>query len=266
MINLTSEQLEKLHAIQLDMLLEVRRICDKHGIKYSLIGGTLLGAIRHKGYIPWDDDADIGMLRKDYEKFRLVCRSELDREKYYFQDDRNTKGYRWGYGKLRRKDTLFLRENQKHLQFGQEIFIDIFPLDYAPDNMLLRQIHMFRCFCIRKMLWSPVGVIAEKNICKRFIYSQLSLIPKKMIYKFYYKFIRSRKPSKTVRINLFPTRKPYGFSIKFFEELIEVTFEGEVFMGSRYYDEYLRIKYGDYMKLPPVEMRKVHPVSAVKFI
>lgn len=266
MIHLTQNQLKRLQAIQMDMLLEVKRICTKHNIRYSLIGGTLLGAVRHKGYIPWDDDADIGMLREDYEKFRVVCEEEMDKSKYYFQDDRNTKGYRWGYGKLRRKNTLFLRENQKHLKFGQEIFIDIFPLDYAPDNMMLRRVHMFYCFCVRKALWAPVGMVAEKNAFKRMVYKRLSAIPKKQIYKSYYRYINSRKQSKTVRINLFPTNKPYGFPINFFEDLIEVSFENELFMGSKYYDKYLTIKYGDYMKLPPVEKRKVHPVCDIKLI
>ena len=92
MIHLTNDQLKRLQTIQMDMLLEVKRICGKHNIQYSLIGGTLLGAIRHNGYIPWDDDADIGMLREDYERFRIVCETELDKEKYYFQDDRNIEG------------------------------------------------------------------------------------------------------------------------------------------------------------------------------
>lgn len=266
MMHLTDEQLKRLQQIQLDMLLEVKRICEKHNIRYSLIGGTLLGAIRHKGYIPWDDDADIGMLREDYEKFRVVCETELNIEKYYFQDDRNTEEYRWGYGKLRRKNTLFLRENQEHLKFGQEVFIDIFPLDYAPDNMLLRRLHMFRCFCIRKILWAPVGMLVEKNVLKRLLYKRLSAISKGRIYRQYYKYVNSRKPSNTVRLNLFPTRKPYGFPIRFFEELMEVTFEGNAFLGSKYYNEYLTIKYGDYMQLPPIEERKIHPVSKIKLI
>lgn len=266
MIQLMEEELVQLRKIQLSMLLEVKRICNKYDIKYSLIGGTLLGAIRHKGYIPWDDDADIGMLRRDYEKFRKVCRKELDSKKYYFQDDRNTEGYRWGYGKLRRKNTLFLRENQEHLDFGQEIFIDIFPLDYAPDNIILRMMHMFYCFCIRKCLWSPVGAKVEQNILKRFIYKVLGKISKNIIYKHYYNYIRTRKRSHTVRINLFPTRKPYGFPIYYFEELIEFEFEGEKFLGTQHYDEYLRIKYGDYMKIPSKEQQKVHPVVAIKFL
>lgn len=265
MIQLTDKELKRLHEIQLDMLSEVKRICNQNNIKYSLIGGTLLGAVRHKGYIPWDDDADVGMLREEYEKFRSVCETDLNTKKYYFQDDRNTKEYRWGYGKLRRKDTLFLRENQEHLKFGQEIFIDIFPIDYAPDYMLLRKSHAFHCFCIRKVLWAPVGEIVENNWYKKLIYKMLSKISKEKIYNHYYKYIDSRKPGKTVRINLFPTHKPYGFPIKYFEDLIEVEFEGQIFMGSKYFDAYLKMKYNDYMELPPLEERKVHPIVKIKF-
>lgn len=266
MIRLTEQQLIQLRKIQLEMLLEVKRICCKYNIKYSLIGGSLLGAIRHQGYIPWDDDADIGMLRKDYEKFRKVCKIELDENKYYFQDDRNTEGYRWGYGKLRRKNTLFLRENQEHLDFGQEIFIDIFPLDYTPDHMLLRYIHMFYCFCIRKCLWSAVGAVTEAGKLKRLVYKMLSRIPKKVIYRYYYRTIKKGRKSHMVRINLFPTPKPYGFPIWYFEQLRDFEFEGEVFPGTRYYDQYLKVKYGDYMKMPPKEQRKIHPVSAIKLV
>lgn len=266
MIQLSNEQLKQLQSIQLDMLKEVKRICERHDIKYSLIGGTLLGAVRHHGYIPWDDDADVGMMREDYEKFRVVCEEELDSEKYYFQDDRNTEGYRWGYGKIRRKDTLFLRKNQKHLEFGQEIFIDVFPLDYAPDNMFFRRIHMFHCFCIRKILWSPVGCIEEKNILKRIGYWGLRYIPKRVVYKHYYRYINGMKKTNTVRLSLIPTKKPYGFPRCFFEELQEVTFEGERFYGSRYYEKYLTIKYDNYMQLPPEEERKTHPVEAIKLL
>ncbi len=265
MIDLTDEQLKRLREIQVEMLLEVKRICKKHHLKYSLIGGSLLGAIRHHGYIPWDDDADIGMFRRDYEKFRRICKTELN-DKFYFQDDRNDKNYRWGYGKIRRKGTIFQREHQEHLKFGQEIFIDIFPLDYAPDNMILRVAHMFYCFCIRKTLWAPVGMIIEKSAIKRNIYKVLSKISKNKIYAHYYRYIRTRKKSHTVRLNLFPTKKPYGFPISYFENLIEVEFEGETFYGSKEYDSYLKIKYGDYMKLPPIENRKVHPVTKLKLI
>lgn len=102
------------------------------------------------------------MLREEYEKFREVCEIDLDHERYYLQDDRNCKGYRWGYGKFRKKGTLFLRENQEHLDFGQEIFIDIFPMDNAPKSKNMRAICSFIGFMGRKTLWSIVGKNVEK--------------------------------------------------------------------------------------------------------
>ena len=111
--DISEEELKQIQAIQQELIQEVTRICRKCGIHFNMVGGTMLGAIRHKGHIPWDDDADIGFLRTEYEKFREACKSELDHDKYYLQDLRSTEGYRWGYGKLRRKGTEFLRLNQE---------------------------------------------------------------------------------------------------------------------------------------------------------
>ena len=101
--------LTKVHQANLAILKAIDSICREEGIQYMLDAGTLLGAVRHKGFIPWDDDADVALLRAEYEKFRTACEKELDHSRFYFQDHRNTQGYRWGYGKLRRKGTLFLR-------------------------------------------------------------------------------------------------------------------------------------------------------------
>lgn len=96
-IALTRAKLRSVQLIQLELLAEVDRICRKCDIHYNIIAGTLLGAVRHGGYIPWDDDADVAFLRPEYEKFRRACKTELDRERFYFQDNRNTRGYRWGF-------------------------------------------------------------------------------------------------------------------------------------------------------------------------
>lgn len=85
MIELTKDILRQVQMIQLEMLEEVDRICKKCSIHYNIIAGTLLGAVRHKGYIPWDDDADIALLRPEYEKFRQVCKTELDTGRFYFR-------------------------------------------------------------------------------------------------------------------------------------------------------------------------------------
>lgn len=269
MIHLDNETLRQLQLIQLEMLIEVDRICRKCDIHYNIIAGTLLGAVRHGGYIPWDDDADVAFLRDEYEKFREACEIELDATRFYFQDHRNTKGYRWGYGKLRRKNTLFLREYQEHMHYEQGVFIDIFPLDGVPDNYLKRCWHNFHCFCIRKALWSEVGRRADKSFFMRNCYTLLSEIPQNVIFNHYDKFVVrcNEKTTKMVRILLFPTpNSEYGYYRKWYKESIDISFEKYVFRGIKDYQEYLSFKFSDFMKLPSVESRKVHPVSKLKLL
>lgn len=254
--------------IQLEMLIEVDRICKKCDIKYNIIAGTLLGAVRHGGYIPWDDDADVALLREEYERFRLVVKTELDTTRFYFQDNRRTKGYRWGYGKLRRKNTLFLREFQEHMPYKQGIFIDIFPLDGVPDNYFFRSIKNFECYCIRKILWSKIGQVANKNYLKRVWFKYLAKIPEDKIWNYYYRMVTSAKKKQTrmVRILMFPTpNREYGYYRKWYENSVDTIFEGINFKSIKDYDSYLSFKFGDYMKLPPIENRKVHPVSEISF-
>ena len=105
---LTPDQTRAIQTVLLELLCEVRRICELAKIRYTVIAGTLLGAVRHGGFIPWDDDADIGMLREEYEAFRRACDKYLDTSRFYFQDHTCIKGYRWGYGKLRRKDSSYV--------------------------------------------------------------------------------------------------------------------------------------------------------------
>lgn len=267
MVELTSEQLRQVQMIQLEMLVEVDRICKKCGIKYNIIAGTLLGAVRHGGYIPWDDDADVALLRPEYEKFRNACKTELDKTRFYFQDHRNTKGYRWGYGKLRRKHTLFLRENQEHMPYKQGIFIDIFPLDGVPDNYIARSVQNFECFCVRKILWSRVGKIAERNFWKRQVYRLLDRIPEHEVFRYYHRMVlrADRRRTRMVRILTFPTpNEEYGYFRCWYENSADIPFEGKFFPGIKDYDSYLSFKFGDYMVLPPKEKRKVHPVSRLK--
>ncbi len=269
MITLDNRTLRNVQLTELEMLQEVDRICRKNNIRYVIIAGTLLGAVRHGGFIPWDDDADIGMLREEYEKFRLACERDLDHERFYFQDHRNTPGYRWGYGKLRRKDTLFLREHQEHMPYEQGVFIDIFPLDQVPENRVLRTLKNFECFCVRKILWSEVGKIADRNTVKRTVYGLLSRVPEESVLHYYDRMVRraGKRDSSMVRILLFPTpNRQYMYLKKWYAEPAETVFEGYAFAGIAAYDEYLSFKYGDYMTLPPEGKRKTHPVSAIRVI
>lgn len=269
MIILTDTELRQVQLTQLEMLQEVDRICKKCNIKYNIIAGTLLGAVRHGGYIPWDDDADVALLRPEYEKFRQACTTELDTSRFYFQDHRNTDGYRWGYGKLRRKDTVFLREHQENMPYEQGIFIDIFPLDSVPNFYPHRIWHNFHCFCIRKVLWAEVGRNADKNAVERGIYSILSRIPAKIVFRHYDRFREygNAKKTKWVRILTFPTpNHAFGYKREWYENSADYIFEEVILPGIKDYDAYLSFKFGDYKQLPPEEKRKTHPVTRLQLI
>jgi lipopolysaccharide cholinephosphotransferase len=269
MIQLDDKMLRQLQIIELEMLMEVDRICKKCKIQYNIIAGTLLGAVRHDGFIPWDDDADVAMLRPEYEKFREACKTELDTTRFYFQDHRNTRGYRWGYGKLRRKDTLFLREFQEHMPYEQGVFIDVFPMDAIPNSKILRTIKNFECFCVRKILWSKVGKIADKNSLKRKWFAILDKIPEKVVFRYYNGMVKKsmKRKTKWVRKLTFPTpNKEYGYLRKWYAHSKNIEFENFMFQGMRDYEEYLTFKFGDYRCPPPEDKRKVHPVSDIKLI
>lgn len=229
----------------------------------------MLGAIRHKGYIPWDDDADIGFLRTEYEKFREACKTELNHEKYYMQDLRDTEGYRWGYGKLRRKNTTFVRLGQEFMPYEQGISIDLMPFDNVPDSKIARKIHFGRCFLYRKLFWSEVGSRTEDKPIVRFLYKIMCRIPMKCMIKGYQRFIYSGQKRKTeqVRILTFPTPKGvYGYERKWYTQLRAYQFEDMTLPGAEDYDGYLQVKYGNYMEMPPVEKRKIHPISRLELL
>lgn len=263
---LPAADFRKMQLLQLDMVLELDRVCRKHDIKYVLTCGSLLGAVRHKGYIPWDDDADIGMLREEYEKFRKVAH-ELDPTICYFQDHENDPDYLWEYGKLRRIGTSYIRAGQEHLKGKTGVFIDIFPMDDIPKKVIGQVIQDFYCFFLRKVLWARVGKKTEKGFLKIW-YVILSQIPVNWVYRRVNSMTARSKninPNR-VRILLFtsfgklnykhPLSERYGMPKKWFLDREEYTFEGHQLYGSRDYDGFLKYMYGDYMKLPPEEERK----------
>lgn len=264
------EDLRQLQLIQLEMLLEVDRICKKRNIKYCIIAGTTLGAVRHKGYIPWDDDADVAMLRAEYERFCEACVEDLDSTRFYLQTHSNTPGYRWGYGKIRRIGTEFVRKGQEHMPYPTGVFIDIFPLDNVPDNLLIRRIHNLACTVIRKMLWSAVGAKSDRSAIMRGVYRVVSLVPRDFVFRLHNGLMRicNRKPTKMVRKLMFPTPNNghYGYYRKWYVDLADIEFEGHLFPAARDYDEYLTFKFGNYMVPPPIEQRQGHAATRYKLL
>ena len=273
---LTKEEFRRMQLIELDLLVEFDRVCRKHDIKYTLCAGTQLGEVRHNGFIPWDDDIDVSMMREDYERFKEEAMSDLDKSMCFFQDHTTDPYYRWGYAKLRYKGTTYIRDGQEHCKYKTGVFIDIIPIDDVPNNLTLQILQDWYCFCIRKMLWSEVGKKNEKGLL-RLWYRMLSVIPSSVIFSMMSLIINKKNnctPNK-VRGLMFPApgieyattkelNKRYGMPKHWFTTKEDCLFEGKKVMGMKYADEYLKYKYGDYMILPPEDKREGHaPVSFI---
>ena len=266
---LSDAELHKLQRIELEMLLEIDRICKVHDIKYSLDGGTLLGAVRHKGFIPWDDDIDIIMLRSEYARFRRACKKDLDTERFFLQDYTTDKEYRWGYAKLRRLDTSFIRLGQEHLKQHDGVFLDIFAVDNVPDEPIYRQLHHLVCIFIRKGLYSEVGKRTAKSSIERAAYRVLNKIPRDTYFGMRNNLAKPLHKKRTELISHYtleyPKRCYYGLPRRCFDEYTKMEFEGYIFPCFKEYDLYLKSYYGDYMTLPPEEDRVPHLfVSAIR--
>ena len=224
----SDKELRDIQLIELEILVELDRICRKCDIKYCISAGTLLGAVRHGGFIPWDDDADVAFLRDEYVKFREACEVELDHERFYFQDSEVIPGYRWGHGKLRRKGTSIIRLHQEHMPYEQGIYIDLMPYDSVPDNYIARKLHTFRCFLYRKCFWAPIGKNTAIGM-ERIIYLMLDRISDKSLYKSYYNYIakvNKQKETKRIRISTIPVPGPEnGYLRSCFIDTVLVIFE-----------------------------------------
>lgn len=273
---LSPEEFRRMQLVELGMLAEFDRVCNENGINYVIFSGSLLGAVRHKGYIPWDDDADVALLREDYEKFKKVA-DQLNGDICYFQDHSTDPDYRWGYGKLRRTGTTYVRIGQEHLKCKTGIFIDIFPLDDVPKSLAGQMFQDFYCFCCRKILWSEVGKKAYKGIKGRW-FSLLSKIPTDTVFKWldlYIKRSRNARDNK-VRILCFTSigklyykhklKDRYGMPKEWFTERERYSFENTLLWGSKDYDTVLTYFFNDYMTPPPVDKRACHsPFSIIDF-
>lgn len=267
---LSESGLRQLQLNELEMLVEVDRICRKYQIQYSLDGGTLLGAVRHQGFIPWDDDADVIFTRHEYARFFRACARELDTSRFFLQEYRTDPGYRWGYAKMRRKGTEYVRINQENLAQRTGVCIDIFVVDNVPDLPILRRLYYAMNFCIRKVLYSELGKTAEQHCWMRKWYQLLNRIPKTIPFRVrnVLAFRCNQRPTKLVSHLLYPYPRKnckYGMPSECFQTYMDMDFEGMQFLVMQEYDCYLSILYGDYMTLPPVE-RRVGCADACKII
>lgn len=264
--------LDKIHKLELMIALEIKKICEKHNIRYFLTAGTLLGAVRHKGFIPWDDDMDIGMLREDYEKFLEVCKAELDK-KYFLQTWDTDPDYPFSYAKIRLKNTRFVEAFSSKGEKENGIFVDIFPFDAVPDSKIKRKIQGKKYFLCKRLLWikKGYGENIKENKKKQIKYNLFLLVS----HFFNYNLLKKYFHKTQIKYNHINTEKvaadgSYAYkkeSIKreWTQKLEYVGFEAEKFLSFKNREEYLTYFYGDYNQLPPLDQRDRHMLLDVDY-
>lgn len=267
-----SETLDALHKIHLESLLEVDRICRKHGIRYFIVGGTLLGAVRHGGFIPWDDDLDIGLLREEYERLLHILPSELS-DLYFLQTWKNDPGYYLPFAKLRVNNTRFVEHNSRLAPGHKGIFIDIFPYDNAPDSALMRKMHQSLTKMLRVAVLARSAYDPPKGAVRRGTYRVLRVVAPVLPLRAWMaleqcamRLCRSNSSRDVVSLGgTYGYRKeclPRGY----FATQIDLAFEGSTVRAPQGFREYLEAIYGDYMTPPPPEKRENrHGVEELSF-
>ena len=252
---------------QLEMAKELKRVCEENSINYFMDSGTLLGAVRHNGFIPWDDDMDFGMLRNDYERFIRVAPQALS-DDYFLQTIDNDQFYPYWFAKLRKRGTRYIETSLKYNRAHNELYIDIFPYDSYPSTKCEQKMQgikltLFRHAYMMKQNAKPW--LNHTNQCVR------AMVYIKYCFGRYYSFIhdkhflRSQLRKEMIRYDDIETKEIYAqgsssygkwvINRKWVEETCDMGFEDTFFKAPKYYDEYLKRVYGDYMTLPPEKNR-----------
>lgn len=232
----------------LEILIEVDRVCRKNNIKYWLDSGTLLGAVRHGGFIPWDDDIDICMMESDYKHFLKVAPKDLDKDKYFLHCKYTDKNMALNSAKVRDRNSLFVEDSETEQEKQhQGIYIDIFPMIYLKN---INKFSLFMFGIINKT--KDLNPYAGNNKHKKLIlkYSGCIWLANKLSKIFFSEW----------KTDLIGYRHLYKkcHNLQDIFPLREITFEGYVFLCPNNYDKYLKNIYDDYMHLPPESEREWH--------
>lgn len=251
---LVSVEKKELWAVQLDLLNELDRVCRKYNLSYTIDFGTLLGAVRHKGFIPWDVDVDVSLLREDYDKLMEIGPNEF-KEPYFLQNQDTDENYNVPIARLRRSDTTFLHRGFSLYKnkYNEGIFIDLYPLDNLPSNnpkeiekvakkcrILLHRAYKAASLPSKKMgYWYPIAQL-------RYAYFRCLYGNYKKAFKRLHDYSKSFNYSGYV--NFMITGHTYCRPIKWYDKTIELPIEGFSFRASSAYDEILKSEYGNYME------------------
>ena len=242
----------------LETMKYIDKLCRENGIVYYIMGGTALGAIRHGGFIPWDDDLDIFMTPDNYEKFRQAFENE-NSEKFVLQEWKTTPKY-LEYAKVRMNGTTFIEEHfkdRKEMHHG--IYVDIMILHKVPNNRLSQKLTYYESkfvtlYALSQRNWKP------KSKGQALVLKMLKIMPCKLMAKIFYKRIYKfdgREKNFKYCYWITPAKFKNGlFDESFFSQPVDIPFEDTILLGSEKIKEYLEYRYGDYMKLPSEEARK----------
>ena len=260
--------LTKLKKAELEILDYIIKICDENNLTYFMIGGTLLGAVRHKGYIPWDDDIDIAMPRKDYDIFIKKFKAN---EKFILDCNEYNPSYWLPFAKVRNVKTIYREKAQENYQGEEGIWVDIFPLDNSnKENSFILMLRAKLVFFFRSAIGVKAKIdLAKKTKVKDFIIKLFSLLPFKLLLFFQTFIMKCNKNEKSLYFINFGSQ--YGYKKqthlkdKFYPPR-KITFQNRQLNAPNDYDFVLKKIYGEnYMKLPPVEKRITHSPSFIQF-
>lgn len=253
-------KLRRLQLIEIDLLKEIDRICRKHNIHYSIIGGTMIGALRHQGFIPWDDDIDVSLERNEYEKLMKILPYEYDTEKYFLQTIDTDIYYNNTWARFQRKGTIFAEPSQLLLDVKKGIHIDILPYDHIHKNKFIAGWIQFFIARLKTIMWANKGKIVSGTSVNRMFYRILSIIPKSWAYNRILAlclYSERNKGDSGYFINVPKFEFTHGFCALDFAHPINILFEGMECMLMGNWQLYIQY-FEDYMSYPPKKDRIAH--------